>query len=304
MDMSLLDQPKMSPELTTKGNPKTMARIYLNKDDDNLLLYLHDLIYVDIPFIQRYIYTKYEREIVVRSRLRKLEEAGFVKSFSSYIHDGERVSKIYTLALPGMERVEQLQGFHHWNQRWTRKLMPWYQHQLMLNDIYMQLRQHLEAQGVVIVDFVPEPRAFYQYSQSKTDVVQPDGILVLREEGKTDTMGIFLELERSVTKRKNTLQKVRRYNDFFQREASIHAAYDEVVGFEEPVDDWIVLFIGRDPAGKDKVVRDLTLKKDETLTIPVVAVTKDDLIERPFDAVYQLITGPDPQEKVRIFSST
>lgn len=303
MTMSLSTPNEYAPELKAKGKQASMARIVLNDEDDNVLLHLHDLIYLDLPFIHRYIYSRYEKEQGTRHRLTKLEDAGFVKSFQSYIEDQERFSKIFTLALPGVERVEQLQGFHHWNQRWTRKLMPWYQHQLMLSVIMTEVQQQLEANGVEVLDFVSEPRAAYQYTQAKTDVLRPDGILVVREQGKADTFGLFLELERSVTKRKNTLQKAHRYNDFYLREAAVKDAYDRSVGFEEPVDDWLVVFIGRDTAGTNKVVRDLTVK-DESLSIPIVAVTKDDFIHRPFAPVYHLVTGSDPKTKMRVFSST
>lgn len=294
----------LSAYVEHKGTKRMAARILLNNDDDNVLLQLHDCIYLDLDYVSQYLYTKFPTTKGARQRLYKLEEGGFVKSFSAYVHDDESAVKIYTLALAGVERVEQLQGYHHWNQRWTRKLMPWYQHQILLNHIVTPLRKQLEAGGVTVVDWVPEARATYQYSNAKQDTIRPDGVLVVRESNKSSNIGFFIELERSVTKRKNTLQKVHRYNDFLQRDRKTHIAYDQSVGFEEPVDDWIVLFIGRDAAGTRKIVRDLTLQKDERLNLNIVAVHKDDLTQRPFDSIYQLVSDPDdPDSKIRVFSS-
>lgn len=286
-----------SPIKKEKGISNKMKYLVLTETDKHLLVKLHDLIYLDSDFIQEYIMTEYSSKPSILQRLRALEEAGYIKSFSVPVDWAPRAVNVYTLSAFGVDIVEQIQGFVKWNNRWSTRILPWYQHQLMLNRVVMKFStQALEA-GLVVKEWVPEARATWTYTKDKTDVIKPDGILVIGAEGSQENIGLFIELERSVARRQNTIQKVIRYNDFLNRDQRLFDEYDMYVGFEAPIVDWRVLFIGGDEKNTKKTVYDVLSIKNMEIEAPVLVASLQDIEQRAFGEIYHYVQDEKPFEK-------
>lgn len=293
--MSQTTQPDSPPEKKKKG--KQMKYVNITESDKNLLLSLHDFIYCDSDFIHEYIMPEYATKKSLMQRLRKLEDFGYIKSFGVPIEGAPRAVNIYTLTSFGLENVEQLQGVVKWNPRWTQRVMPWYQHQLMLNRIVIKFSRQAQEHGLEVKDWIPEARATWTYTNSKTDVIKPDGIIVLGQKGSNQNVGLFIELERSIAKRQHTIQKVIRYNDFLNRDQKTLDDYDAHVGFEAPITDWRVLFIGGNEPNTRKTINDILSIKNITINAPILVASKADVERHAFDEIYHYVLSDEPLVK-------
>lgn len=291
-------QPDTIPKKKKKGKKMKQKRYaVLSESDKNLLLSLHQFIYMDTDFIHQYIMTDYPTKKTLTQRLLRLKDVGYLVSFTVPIDGMSRPANIYTLTDFGLQNVEQLQGVVKWNPRWSQRVPPWYQHQLMLNRIVMKYTKQAEQIGLEVKEWIPEARATWQYTNDKTDVIKPDGILVFGGKGSNDNIGLFMELERSVAKRQNTIKKVIRYNDFLNRDKKILKDYDMHVGFEAPISDWRVLFIGGNEPNTRKTINDILSIHNMDIKAPILVASKADVERHAFDPIYHHILSDDPMIK-------
>ena len=266
--------------------------------DKELLTQLHDFIYLDVAFIHKYIYTEYTGGYQsVMQRLKRLEDFNYVRKFSAPIENIPKASNIYTLTSFGVEIVEEIQGITKWNSRWSNNLLPWYQHQLMLNRIVKDFQLQAEEIGFEMKEWISETRATWQYTQEKTDVIKPDGVIIFGRPDSDKNKAFFIELERSVAKRQNTIRKVLRYNDFLNRDSNTLLNYDLHVGFEAPVDQWRVLFIGGNERNTKKTLRDIQSIHNAQLDIPLLVTSKEDFEHNAFGESYYFALSETPDEK-------
>ncbi|MDQ8094891.1 replication-relaxation family protein [Bacillus amyloliquefaciens] len=279
---------------------RTKYLVFTDQDKE-LLVKLHDFIYLKGDFIAEYIYTKRRSKQTVMDRLRELTEAGFITSFKVAIEGYNRPGNIYTLTSTGVQAVEQLQGFVKWNNRWSQVVPPWYQHQLRLNDIVMQYSEQLSKESdFEVKEWVPEARATWQYTDDKTDVLKPDGVLVLGLKGdREQNLALFVELERSFAKRKNTVNKVLRYNNFFRRGEETFKKYDLHVGFEEKIVEWRILFIGGNYSGTNKTIGDI-LSAGENIDIPIHVADAEDIQKNAGGPIYYNLLAEDPYQPTEL----
>lgn len=273
--------------------------LVLSDQDKDLLVKLHDFIYLDSEFIVEHVLTNYYGKPAVMHRLRTLEDAGYIKSFTVPIEFATKPVNVYTLTMFGVEIVEQIQGVVKWNRHWTTRIAPWYQHQLMLNRIVVCYQNKVSEYELEFKDWIPESRATWQYSKDKSDVIKPDGLMIIGPKGSSQNFGLFIELERSVAKRQNTVQKTIRYNDFLNRGQETLDDYDMHVCFEAPVTDWRVLFIGGNEPNSQKTIRDIlsveTIEKMQ-LNIPILVASRGDIEKNPFGEIY-IDVLKDPKTK-------
>lgn len=280
--------------LTDKGERGNNMKKYitLNEQDTDLLIKLHDFIYIDSNFIVDHILTNYADRKYVMQRLRLLEESKYLKSFTVPMPGYEKPGNLYTLDAFGVENVQELQGFSKWQKKWSTDVPAWYQHQLMLNRLVLSYRKQAEEVGLAVKEWIPEARGTFQYGKSKSEVIKPDGVLVVGEADSEQNIGLFIELERSVAKRQNTIQKIQRYNDFLKRGKETLEKYDLYVGFEEPVLDWRVLFVAGNQTNTKKTIRDiLSIPSQERshIKIPVLTANIEDVQQDAFGDIYHYI---------------
>lgn len=225
---------------------KDMKHLVLRDVDKDLLMMLHDFIYLDLEFIHAHVYKNYQRFTSVRSRLYKLEEAGYIKMFSSVETPTppHYLGSVVTLSETGASIIEELQGYGRWNRAWTRKLPIWYRHTLLLARAVIHY-MNVENERYRFVDFIPEARSYFKYGSTQSDVIRPDGLMVISiadMDGDETIIGIFLEMERSNSKRYSIQNKIKQYEGFLGGLDTTEKYQAEKVP-EEPIDHWAVLFI-------------------------------------------------------------
>lgn len=271
-----------------------MKYMNLREEDRQLLLQLHDFIYLHKDFIEKHILNSYTGSHSIYRRLRDLEKAGYIKSFMLPInHDDHRPSKVYTLAKLGADTVRELRGIVHWNAQWSTLPPPWYMHQLMLAESIKSFEIHAADQGLRVKEWISEARAYHEFpainSTTKQKAqIRPDGILVI---GNNDvSLAIMIEMERSYTTKEKTLRKIEQFNEFFSRADELMEGYTRKVGFDEEINGWKILFIGGTEAKAFKLIKDL---KEDASEVPVLVASKKDIDENPFDKIYVDVRNPE-----------
>lgn len=281
-----------------------MKYITLREEDRQLLLHLHDFIYLQREFIEKYIFHSYDNTASVYRRLRVLEEAGYIKAFMLPINDFDhRPSNVYTLTMFGSEIVEQMRGVVHWNRRWTTQAPPWYQHQLMIAELVKTFELKAPDHGLEMKEWITEARAFYEFrdlnegKKNSKSRIRPDGIIVIGKPDSDQNMGIMLEMERSYATREKTLRKMEQFNEFFSRRDELLEKYDKKIGFDYPVKGWKILFVGANEAKTLKILRDLK-GEEVNAEVPVMAASRQDVNEDPYGQIYRYLTSPSEKKKL------
>lgn len=281
-----------------------MGYITLKEEDRQLLLHLHDFIYLHRDFIDKYIFHSYDNVNSVYRRLRILEEAGYIKDFMLPINDFDhRPSKVYTLTMFGVDIVEQMRGVVHWNRRWTTNVPPWYQHQLLIAEVVKSYELKAKDVGLELKEWVTEARAFFEFAdinqsnKSSKTRIRPDGILVIGKPDSDQNIGLMLEMERSYAKREKTLGKMMQYNEFFSRSEELLPKYDRKLAFDYPVAGWKILFISGNEAKSKKLLRDLR-GEEEHAEVPVMITTRQEANAFPYDAIYRYLSNPEEKRKM------
>jgi DNA-binding PadR family transcriptional regulator len=293
----------------------TTKYLSLSEQDENLLLHLHRHVYLSKDFIEDHIYDNKERtpgSKRVYRRLKQLEDAGYIISFSVPLIQGSgRHSNIYSLNQLGVDTVDQLVGYTHWNKQWSRDAQIWYKHALHLAEVVKSFEHHAPRnitehtpQGLEVKQFVSEGNAFFEYYEKVNGstkpvrhVIRPDGILVVGPPNvKSGNVGIMLEMESSYGSRKGTIGKLEQYNHFFGRDdeekfKNRMKKFDYKVGFEQPVDidKWNVLFISSNGSMALKILQRLDGLESEA---PLYVAPKEDLMKDPFGSVYRSLDDP------------
>lgn len=294
--MSDLERKDLSRKSKREGK-KNMKHLVLTDNDKDLFVQLHDFVYLDVDFIFDFIFTQYTTKPSALSRLLSLEEAGYLKKFRAATPDSAtgKSANVYTLTSTGVATVEEIQGYTRWKVQWTRDLPMWYMHSLYLARAVMSYIKQAPKYGLEVKDFVHETRAFYQFTAQNDDVIRPDGFIILGPKDSDENFGIFLEMERSVSKKHVLQQKIERYTSFLKHsEAKVKYEYEK--GLEAHVKYWQVMFISENEAKMKRTLRLLGMLKPRSgespstlrpdIHIPVLLTNLDDVMENAFGEIY------------------
>lgn len=287
------------PQVRDKG--QNMNYVHLTEEDRELLINLHSFIYLHRDFIREHIYSHLGSMNTFYRRLRQMEDAGYIKAFNAPASSSDRKpSKIFTLTKFGVDMVYELKGITHWNNRWTRQLAPFYQHQLLIAEVVKAFENKAEEAGLEFKEWVTEARAFYEYTdkgEKKVRKLRPDGIIVIGKKGSEQCLGLMIEMERSYSTREKNLRKMEQYNEFFVRKNELLTKYDRKVGFEYPVQHFKVLFIGADESKTKKTLRDLR-GEEKGAEISVMVTSFDEVLEAPYGSIYRYLSDPENKKKM------
>lgn len=274
----------------------TKKHMVLKEEDKQLLLHLHDFIYLDIAFIAEHIYKGYTGEHSFYRRLSKLEECGYVKAHMLQARDGDkRLSKVYTLTKFGVDEVFELRGLVHWRSEWSHNPPNSYKHQLLIADSVKSYQDQAEQNGLEVKEWVTEARAFYDFpltntSRKKSTAIRPDGILVLGRPDQENGYGFFIEMERSYSPKERTIRKIEQYNEFFNRREELMDSYKRKVAFDSDVNSFKIVFIGGTDAKAEKLLRDLA---GETSALPILIAPRSAVESNPYGAIYRDTRKPE-----------
>lgn len=284
----------------SKQKKKIDKQISLRPEDEQLLLHLHDFVYLDKNFIEKHIYKSYTHKLSVYRRLSSLVNAGYLKLFLRQIDNSDhRPSNLYTLSKYGVELVEQMRGVAHWKDAWSVDPPPWWRHQLMIAYTVKEFQDKAAEAGLEVFQWISEVRATFEYPVSAANKtkssIKPDGILVVGQAGGSEGLGLMIEMERSYSTRERTIRKVDQFNEFFARKEELMDAYQRKVAFDLPVTAWEILFIGGTPAKANKLLRDLAAEQSH---VPILVAAKEEIDKDPFGAIYRDTRDPDTMTRL------
>ncbi|WIY59034.1 replication-relaxation family protein [Bacillus arachidis] len=280
-----------------------MSSMLLLPEDQNLLIDIHNHIYVDMDYITEKVYPNHKKKSVYY-RLNRLVQENYLKNEllpipvpRSQVRKSGRPQNVYTLANKGVEIVRGLRGEVHWKSSWSQRSATFVYHSLMLARIESAMTLASEQEErLELKEWINEPRATFQYAKGKNRVIRPDGIAVIGlKEAMDKNIGVFMEMERSYGSKEVLEKKILRYNDFMQREEKqkeyrIHAG----MAYEVPI--WRLVFVAGSESREKELIR--YLKEVNSSEIPVYITLFQDILQDPFGNIYRNIRNSD--KKVRL----
>ncbi|HDR7494020.1 TPA: replication-relaxation family protein [Bacillus cereus] len=277
--------------------------VVLHLDDEQLLVDIHNHIYVDFEYIHSKIYTGYQKRSVL-NRLGKLTKANYLiceylptASVRYQKRKSGRPQRVYTLTSKGVDVVRGLRGEVHWKSKWSQRAASFVYHSVMLAHIEcaMTLASQKEEK-LELKEWINEPRGTFQYAKGKNQVIRPDGTAIIGLKNEFDkNMCVFVEMERSYGSKEVLQKKILRYNDFMQREEK-RADYRMHIGmaFELPL--WRLVFVAGSESREKELIR--YLKDVSSPDIPVYITRYEEILQDPFGNIYRNIRNSD--KKVRL----
>ncbi|PEY19922.1 hypothetical protein CN331_11440 [Bacillus cereus] len=279
-----------------------MCSMLLLEEDQNLLMDIHNHIYVDMEYITEKVYPNHKKKSVYY-RLNRLVQEKYLKNellpipvSRNQVRKSGRPQNVYTLAAKGVETVCGLRGSVHWKSSWSQRSASFVYHSLMLAKIEcaMTLISKREER-LELKEWINEPRATFQYAKGKNRIIRPDGVAVIGlKEAIDKNIGVFMEMERSYGSKEVLEKKIIRYNDFMTQEGKkadyrTHAG----MGYEIPI--WRLVFVAGSESREKELIR--YLKGVSSPEIPVYITLFQDILQDPFGNIYRNIQNSN--EKVR-----
>ncbi|ANN35841.1 hypothetical protein A9498_31295 (plasmid) [Bacillus thuringiensis serovar coreanensis] len=253
--------------------------VVLHLDDEQLLVDIHNHIYVDFEYIHSKIYTGYQKRSVL-NRLGKLTKANYLKceylpraSVRYQTRKSGRPQRVYTLASQGVDLVRGLRGEVHWKSKWSQRSASFVYHSVMLAHIECAMTLASQKdEKFELKAWMNEPRGTFQYAKGKNRVIRPDGTAIIGLKNELDkNMCVFIEMERSYGSKEVLQKKILRYNDFMQREEK-RADYRMHIGMAYELPLWRLVFVAGSESREKELIR--YLKDVSSPDIPVGSVAK------------------------------
>ncbi|MEK4781271.1 replication-relaxation family protein [Bacillus sp. FSL L8-0199] len=280
-----------------------MCSMLLLEEDQNLLMDIHNHIYVDMEYITEKVYPNHKKKSVYY-RLNRLVQEKYLKNellpipvSRSQVRKSGRPQNVYTLAAKGVEMVRGLRGSVHWKNSWSQRSASFVYHSLMLAKIEcaMTLISKREER-LELKEWINEPRATFQYAKGKSRVIRPDGVAVIGlKEAVDKNIGVYMEMERSYGSKEVLEKKIIRYNDFMTQEGK-ETDYRTHMGMGYGVLEWRLVFIAGSESREKELIR--YLKGVSSPAIPVFITLFENILQDPFGNIYRNIRNPEM--KVRL----
>jgi DNA-binding PadR family transcriptional regulator len=285
--------------------------------EEELFVSLHDLVFVDVQYLEKYIYVHEDRKPYskywISKQMRAMEAEGYIKSFpvaKAAVQGRDRL--VYTLDTKGVQEVKEILGEADWDTRWTQRTPTYVFHSLRMSHIQAAYASQKDNQ-FTFKEFFSERRAFRNYGeiikdkegkkkQSSTTVIRPDGAFTLEREinGQKVKFLFFVELERSRQRVDVTLNKIRRYNEYVRKRSFEN---DEIFG--EGVRVVRVLFVSNNDTERNKIMEN-SFKADsreiEKIGGSLLFGTYEDVIADPFGQIWKAKDSSDSSKLYSLYN--
>lgn len=284
--------------------------------EEQLFVSLHDLVFVDVEYLEKYIFVhangkSYSRAWISR-QMKALEGEGYIKSFpvaKATTRGNDRL--VYTLDTKGVQEVKEILGEADWDARWTQRTPTYIFHSLRMSHIqaaYASCADEL----FTFKEFFSERRAFRNYGevtkdkqgkdrQSSTTVIRPDGAFVLERTVNDQKVQILflVELERSRQRIDVTMNKVRRYNEYVRK-----GAYKNDVVFGDAIKIVRVLFVSNNDTERDQLM--FNAKKADSRELEKIGgallfASYDDVISTPYGSIWKAAHSSKPEKLYSLY---
>lgn len=274
----------------------------ITQKEEALLYDLVDYKFLNFQQIKRMYYPN-ESANKVRKILYNLMKDEYIVAHR-YIHtdllSGVPLKKVYYLSERGTEEMSESLEFptlKNYERPNTQTL-----HTLHIVDVVDLFRASSGSRcGKYMyeyVDFISEYKSFVQYGNHESEVIRPDGTIVLKitnqETGEIRSVGLFLEYERTIKKRgQYNSRKIVRYNAY-----SDHVygrLTNTAVGFSDayagnPLNMAVVVFIAYSDDIYNRIVRD-TKSAVNSQKIAVTYKTIAELKNAVYDEMWRNVIG-------------
>lgn len=203
--------------------------LFLTPRDQEFLVDLYDLVFLDVEYLSNYIYEGSDPTIY--RRLQKLEENGYIKSFRlPLLESGPsgRSKKVFTLDKKGVDEIREIIGDVNWRYDTADRAPSHVYHQLMLAQVKGAYATK-ESDSFGFYEYLNEKRSYYQHvdkeHEEKSVIIRPDATVILEKQG--NYAAFMLELERSRQRKEVSIEKLKRYNRYCQNNYfKEHQAFD------------------------------------------------------------------------------
>lgn len=284
--------------------------------EELLFVSLHDLVFVDVEYLEKFIYVhpdgKSYSKYWISKQMRAMESEGYIKSFpvaKATVQGRDRL--VYTLDTKGVQEVKEILGEADWDSRWTNRTPTYVFHSLRMSHIQAVYASQKD-QFYSFREYFSERRAFRNYGEvtrdkegnqkkSSTTVIRPDGAFILEREvnGNTIKFLFFVELERSRQRIDVTLNKIRRYNEYVRKRAYEN---DEIFG--DGVRVVRILFVSNNDTERNKIL-DNSKKADsreiEKIGGSILFTTYEDVISKPYGDIWKAKDSADPHKLYSLY---
>ncbi|WP_408008395.1 replication-relaxation family protein [Pseudalkalibacillus sp. A8] len=193
----------------------TKKNLLLTQRDYNFFVDLYHMTFLDIEYLKEVIYSSSSLPLIYE-RTKRLEEEGYIRSYRLPIltmgHQGTS-KKAFTLDKKGISEVRQILGWVDFDQRWTERTPLTIHHSLEMAMVKASFQNKQEE--FELVDWLNERRGFFKYGNDNgSEVIRPDGVVLLDHPKASKPFSFMLELERSKQMIEVTRNKLQRYNKY------------------------------------------------------------------------------------------
>jgi DNA-binding PadR family transcriptional regulator len=292
--------------------PKRIGEI-----EEELFVALHDLVFVDVEYLEKYIYfhpdgKPYSRSGIYR-QMKVLEEEGYIKSFPVAKATGKGNDRlVYTLDTKGVQEVKEILGEADWDARWTNRTPTYVFHSLRMSHIQAAFASQKD-ELFTFKEYFSERRSFRNYGevakdkqgkdrQTSTTIIRPDGAFVL-ERTVNDQKAQFLffvELERSRQRISVTLNKIRRYNEYVRKRA-----FENDVEFGDSIKIVRVLFVSNNDIERNQLLKNAKQadsREIEKIGGAFLFSTYDDVIADPYGSIWKAKNSTETDKLYKLYS--
>lgn len=285
------------------SQPKDLKPIIFTKRDQDFLVDMYDLQFVDVEYLQQNIYKGNSKSFIYR-RVNRLEAEGYVKSFRVPLMDPNpngQSKNVYALDRRGAEEVKHLLGEIDWRYDVAQRTPTHIHHQLLLGHVraaFEEDRDMDEDERIPkhdifeLAQYINEKHGYFKSEKSEYSkyMIRPDAILVLKNKVSETYAPFMVELERSRQSKKTTIEKLERYEAYARFQL-----YNEHLAYDYPVGKPRILFICYDPKGVDRLL-DHSKDVDTSFTNGVLFTTYEQVMNDPYGLIFRAKDSTDPTQ--------
>lgn len=289
--------------MAEKTKEKDSKPIIFQKRDQDLLLDLYDLQFLDVEYLENNIYKGCSKSFIYR-RMNRLINEGYIQTFRTPImnpNPNGQSKNVYSLDKRGANEVKAMLGEVNWRYDVTQRTPNHVHHQLLLSHVrasFEEDRQVEEEERIPknenfeMVQYLNEKNGYYKHEANTTSfVIRPDGTLVIKSKKTGNYVPFFLELERSYQAKQTTIGKLERYNTYCEEKLyeGAHRSFDYPVGRPR------VIFIARDIKGVERLLEH-SAGVNTKATAGVLYTTFDQITTDPYGKIFFAKDSTDPEQ--------
>ncbi|PFW72138.1 hypothetical protein COL23_25650 [Priestia aryabhattai] len=291
-----------------KEETKKVKPIIFQKRDQDLLMDLYRLQWLDVEYLEKYIYKDCSKQFIYR-RMNRLEAEDYIQTFRIPVMTPKPTAQsknVYALAKRGALEVKALAGDVDWRIDIVNRTPQHVHHQLLVAHIKGTFYEDLEDEERVpknenfeMVQYLSEKLGYFKFEPTlypnykgsdSVFTIRPDGVVILQNKKTGNCAPFMLELERSFQSKETTQEKLNRYNLY-----SKMGLYKEHRSYDYPVGKPRILFVSYSQKGIKRLINHSKEDYVDTSSLNgVLFTTYDQLVNDPYGKIFYGLHSTDP----------